>query len=123
MYREHKSYAALTNENDDWQDWPPDTSSASRSGSEAALRLTRPGDALIAREYRPSQLLDHPIPQDRGKVPALLAEPGVQLAASDQKPRRRAAKKVMVLGVLLVLAGGAWYGHYWWTTPVSRLNR
>ena len=117
MYREHKRNAALTNEIDDWQDWPPDTSSASRSGSEAALRLTRPGDALIAREYRPSQLLDHPIPQDRGKVPAPSAEPGVQLAASDQKPRRRAAKKVaLVLGVLLVLAGGAWYGHYWWTT-------
>jgi membrane fusion protein (multidrug efflux system) len=117
MYREHKSYAALTNENDDWQDWPPDTSSGTGSGRELALWLARRADAPIVREYRPSQPPDHPIPEDRGKVPSPLAKPGVKLAAGDQKPRRRVAKKIMlVLGVLLVLAGGAWYGHYWWTT-------
>lgn len=114
-YRDSNSHAAPANENDDWQDWPPETSSTSGSGMEAIEWLTKWADEPIAREYRPSRLPAPLIPS--GRVPASPPKPAAQPAADHQKRRWSAAKRVaLVLGMLLVLAAGAWYGHYWWTT-------
>jgi membrane fusion protein, multidrug efflux system len=116
-HRESNRQAAPANENDDWQDWPPETSPASRSGTEAAVWLAKWADAPTAKEYPPTQRSDQPIREDRGKVPALPTKPAVHPAPGDEQPRWRAVGRIaLVLGVLLVLAGGAWYGHYWWTT-------
>lgn len=115
-YRELDPHAAPGNENDDWQDWPPEALDGD-SGGDASLWLAKWANEPNAKDYRPSQLPDHLMPENRGGVPVPSAATAVQLATGDPKPRRRAAKKVaLVLAALVALGGGAWYGAYWWTT-------
>ncbi|MGA7454997.1 MAG: HlyD family secretion protein [Rhodoplanes sp.] len=114
-YRDSDSHGAPAKEEDDWQDWPPETSSTGGSGMEAVEWLAKWADEPMAKEYRPRWLPAPLIPS--GRVPAPPPKPAVQPAVGDQKPRWHAARRVaLVLGILLILAGGAWYGHYWWTT-------
>lgn len=113
-YRDSDSQGTPASENDDWRNWPPETSSTGGSGMEAIEWLAKWADEPIAREYRPRWLPAPLTPSSR--VPAPPPKPALQPAVGDQKPRWRAARRVaLVLGILLVLAGGAWYGHYWWT--------
>ena len=113
-YRDFDPHGAPAKENDDWQNWPPETSSTGGSGMEAIEWLAKWADAPIAREYRPRWL---PAPLPSSTVPAPTPKPAVQPAAGDQTTRWRAARRIaLVLGILLILAGGTWYSHYWWTT-------
>jgi membrane fusion protein (multidrug efflux system) len=111
MYRARSGHAGLIKGNDEWQDWPPDTSGASGFGNEEDRILTPGGDAPTAKHDRPGALPD-PAPADRGATAAPLAPP-----VSSKKPARRAAKTLaLAVAVLLLLGAGGWYGHYWWTT-------
>lgn len=112
-----QSDAAPTNANDDWQDWPPE-SSGGESGSDATLWLAKWANEPVAKNSQPIELPEHPVPVNRTAVPAPPSTTPAQLAATgDAKPGRRAAKKIaLMLGALLALGGGAWYGAYWWTT-------
>jgi membrane fusion protein, multidrug efflux system len=111
MYRKRERNTGLVNGDDEWRDWPPETSSASDSG---ALELLRdvPTDQL--RVPPPDGV---PVPTDPRRTAEPSIEPGADGAIRDATPRRRAAKwAALVLVASLILAGGAWYGQYWWTT-------
>jgi len=116
MYREHERNIVLTGTDDEWQDWPPETSGS--SGSDAAALQSKSGDEASARDRQPGSPDDRvPSPVGRGEAAAAQTEAGLDAAAGETRGSRRAAKwAALVVGVSLVLAGGSWYGHYWWTT-------
>lgn len=59
IYRDTSPLAAPASENNDWQDWPRDSSPPGGSGTEATLWLAKWIDAPIAKEYQPSQRTEH----------------------------------------------------------------
>jgi membrane fusion protein, multidrug efflux system len=114
MYRKRERGFALTDGDDGWEDWPPDTA----SGSERAVALSLPELREKPSARRPSPVPDRvPAPADGGETAAPLAPSGADVGAGSPKPPRRAATKVaLALGLVLALGAGGWYGHYWWTT-------
>jgi membrane fusion protein, multidrug efflux system len=115
MYREHQHNIGLIGADDEWQDWPPETSGSSES--DAAALQSKPGLAT-ARDRLPSPPPDRgSSPVDRGGAVGTQTEAGLDAAAGEARGSQRAAKWVaLVVGVSLALAAGSWYSDYWWTT-------